>query len=85
MALTYAHTHALINFTLCHSQCHNAERPYAELRGQQVFARGLGSALRTLGEEFPVPRHEVPVAVDDLPSVVDRAAEARALAHVEHC
>ena len=47
---------------------------------EEVFAGGAPSLLAALGEELPVARHEVAVAVDDLAPVVDRPAQARSLA-----
>ena len=62
------------------SQGEKSEDPDAELRGEQV--PGAGAALRpapALGEELAVARHEVAVAVDHLPAVVDGPAQAAAL------
>ena len=50
--------------------------------GEEVFAGGAAALLATLGEEFPVPGHEVAVAVDDLAAVVDSPAQAGSLAVV---
>ena len=46
---------------------------------EEVFAGGAPALLAALGEELPVARHEVAVAVDDLAPVVDRPAQARSL------
>ncbi len=53
--------------------------PHRQLDGDQVLGGRPSAALVVALEELPVPWDEVAVAVDHLPPVVDRTAQARTL------
>ncbi len=53
--------------------------PHRQLDGDQVLGGRPAPALVVALEELPVPWDEVAVAVDHLPPVVDRTAQARTL------
>ena len=66
-------------YHFCNLHDDESYRPDPKLSCEEVFAGGAPALLAALGEELPVARHEVAVAVDDLAPVVDRPAQARSL------
>ena len=66
---------------LCYLQRKYTKRPDSQLGRQQIFAgRSTVCSLCALSKQFTMSRYQITIAVDDLTTVVDGAAQTGSLA-----